>query len=85
MLCNCIEDTEKLIIEKTGDPEAYMHVYYALGEKTTIKPAGMHLFYHEKKKDGTFKQSESKIAIVPTFCPFCGKKYEEDTKEQQST
>lgn len=74
-MCNCIEETTKLIIERTGDPNAYIHCSYSFSN-LEAKPSGLTACYREKKWDGTFKERESKIGIVPTYCPFCGKKYE---------
>ncbi len=78
-MCDCLEKTRLLIVEKTGDPDAYIDVTYNfnnLGQK----PAGMRAHYREKKKDGSFKERETHIGISPTFCPFCGVKYDESGK-----
>ena len=80
-MCDCIEKAEKLIREKVGDPEACIHVTFAI-QDLAQKPAGMHAVYREKKKDGQFKERESRIGIVPTYCPFCGINY--DTKESSN-
>ena len=76
-MCNCIETMEKLISEKTGDPDAYLGVSYNPLDLSE-KPTGMYAMYREKKKDGTFKERETRIGIVPTYCPFCGKKYDDE-------
>jgi len=75
-VCDCIATTEKLIREKTGDPNAWVQTSVSILEKGQEYPSGLMAFYREKRADGRFKLKESRIGIKPTFCPFCGVKYD---------
>lgn len=80
-MCNCIEDFNKVIREKSGDPEGGIKVSYVINTETgkLSGSASMYCQYRDKKKDGTFTKPHDH-PIGGNFCPFCGKNYD-DNKE----
>lgn len=76
-----IEELEKKVKEKTGDPEAGFNADWLGSEE------GRHLMipcmYRSKKgKKGqeTFTKSYKEMMVYATFCPFTGKPLYEDSK-----
>jgi hypothetical protein len=85
MSCNCIKDVQDLIRERYQDPEATINVGFAFGGNTLdVKPSGMGFTYRPKKKDGTYSTKQKEGGLSPSYCPFCGKKYETAAPEAPS-
>lgn len=78
-----IEETERLIQEQTGDPEAGFNASsYWLGEEG--RHLGITAMYRGKKgKKGqeTFTNSYKEILVYAKFCPFTGKPLYDDSHE----
>lgn len=81
-MCNCMNDVNEKIKESTGDPNARVNAIYMLDGNTY--PA-MSYFSRRKKANGDFTVKEYENAILPAFCPFCGKQYNgaKDTKHKK--
>lgn len=79
MACECFNRVKELVRKETGDPRASFNAIFVLNKKGKLvwKP-GIEVFYHKKKKDGTFSKNLSKMDLSYGYCPFCGKKLEED-------
>ena len=96
-MCNCIEETKKLILDNFNETYNFP---YGLAEKTEIDFPNENLLlvgrravktlmiptvitYRENKKDGTPRQNKSsrQINIKCSYCPFCGEKNEEERKD----
>ena len=74
-MCNCYDEVVKKYREETGDPHAGVYGCYSfsLGEVPEIK--AHHRF---RRKDGVLTDRTVTECILPTFCPFCGRKYEKE-------
>lgn len=75
MACNCITKINELLKKQFNDS--------AEMDAGIIAPKGLAIvriqgLYHKVKKDGTYAQKWDTINVLPEYCPFCGKKYEED-------
>lgn len=83
MACDCIRELKEDIIKsgKYGDDIALDNVALifnpAKGTMTNRWPS-LVVKYYEKKKDGTPRKNPSRVNIIPTYCPSCGTKYEEE-------
>ncbi len=73
MKCDCIKEIEKCLEKETGDPNVMLDVTFNI--KGKMYPA-IHYFLRKKRKDGSLGLQQIREIIVPTFCPFCGEKYE---------
>jgi len=77
-MCDCISEVNKVLAERYGDPDAAVSVGFSFKDsQLAVKPCGMEARYHARKKDGTLMTKVTKVSIVPVYCPFCGKKYDE--------
>ena len=73
--CDCLVKVNKLLQEQYDDSEARVVLNLCvLDGKLDVYP-GISAECRQKKKDGTFGKKKT-ISIRPSFCPFCGKKYE---------
>ena len=82
MACDCINDIQNKLRESLGDPEASIDVGFLLNRRTNqmmLVPAGLVLKTRRTKKDGTLMSGKTTVPLTPSFCPFCGTRYE-DTK-----
>ena len=81
MSCTCIEDLNKLVREKYGDPEASLDCGFALdlsqkpGEHQGLDVyPSMSATYRAKSKNGSFGVRKH-VSVRGDYCPFCGKAY----------
>ena len=79
MACDCLNTLRKLIAENTGDPDASVDAAVSFGSKKNNATSWPRLTasYRKKKADGSFSKGNTIMSIKPTFCPFCGKIYED--------
>lgn len=81
-MCNCVEETTKLIMEKTAKQPDVKSVNYALLTSTMTQPqkVGVNVLigYTQLLKNGKEKSKEVSQTIIALYCPFCGKKYDEN-------
>lgn len=73
MSCGCVDDLEKLLIEKYGD--GYLDTTLPVNRSSC--EAITRFTYHRRKKGGGGEVRERTVPVIATYCPFCGKKYEE--------
>lgn len=78
MACNCISKVEQLIKEKTNESGC---LDVGIGVPSGLAMVNIYGMFHKQKKDGTFREKWEKVNIFPEYCPFCGKKYVEEKKE----
>lgn len=80
MSCNCIEETNELLVEKYGEGSgACLKTGYALDNKTNgLRLALSFDFSFRRKTKAGFAKNITTGTVSPTFCPFCGKRYLED-------
>lgn len=81
MACDCYNRVKDLIREKTGDPKASFNGMVVIDKNGARRIPTIEISYRKKKKDGTFCKNLSKMHLTYGYCPFCGKKLEEDDKE----
>ena len=69
-----IEETEKLIREQTGDPEAGFNAgtYWLGGDGRHLGIVAKYRGKKGKKNDETFTASYKEIFVYAKFCPFTG-------------
>lgn len=70
--CDCLTEINERVKEQTGDSEAYIDFAFTMSGKSFPR---IPYNYRKKKRDGTFHAKESEGTIIPTFCPWCGVKY----------
>jgi hypothetical protein len=77
-MCNCIEII-KTKLDKELECDGKVKTNWKLLEDGTLMdfPAGLEFVYHRKKKDGTLETKQRSVSLMPMFCPFCGKPYNE--------
>jgi hypothetical protein len=74
---------QKKLIERTGDPELKLDVSFMMRDidgklgVETAKPQPLRFSYRKKKKTGEFYTKLTKSFVSFSFCPFCGREYDE--------
>ena len=79
MSCDCISKVEKIIKENTNESGC---LDASIGVPSGVLKVNIYGMFHKQKKDGTFREKWEKLNILPEYCPFCGKKYVDDQKEE---
>lgn len=78
MPCNCFEIVNKKLCDKLDDPTGSLNtMWLRAGNKVEEKPA-ITFVYTKRNEDGSRQEKKSEIVVAYEFCPFCGKKYEEE-------
>ena len=77
MACNCIKDIEEKLKAQYGETACVNKGYMSDG---TIR-ALVEGLYHKAKRNGGHEQKWTEVSLLATYCPFCGKPYEEKNKE----
>lgn len=77
MACDCRTKLEKELRENGYHLARLSGLFAFVGNQMQFKPA-IEVVYYKKKKDGSLCKGESTISLSYPFCPFCGKKFEED-------
>ena len=77
MACNCIKDIEEKLKAQYGETACVNKGYMCDG---TIR-AAVEGLYHKTKRNGDHEQKWTEVGLLATYCPFCGKPYEEKKKE----
>jgi hypothetical protein len=72
-MCDCLAKCTVALREKYDDPAAMIDCFTG---HNTMLPYGLCGFYRKKNKDGSYKKNKIRVTIQPTYCPFCGAKYE---------
>lgn len=73
-MCNCIREINKKIKEQTKDDMAFIESVFFINTLSEVPKISFR--YNARKKDGTKRKNKTEQNIIPTFCPFCGVKYE---------
>lgn len=79
MACNCREQITKMVREQVGDPLASLRGMICIGKNGVLhfKPR-VAIMYRKKKKDGSFCKAQSEMELLYEYCPFCGRKFENE-------
>lgn len=77
MACDCRTKIETELRENGYHLAKLNGVYSFVGNQMQFMPM-IEVVYYKNKKDGTLCKRESTISLSYPFCPFCGKKFEED-------
>lgn len=79
MSCGCFEKVQALVREETGDPMARIRGVLSFGDtgKLEFRPS-IEVLARQKLKDGTFTKKQKRIELSYEFCPFCGKRLDDD-------
>lgn len=84
MSCNCIEELNKSLNERLKDEKCIEKPKLKSGYTINFKNGSstqypvIEYIYRKRKKDGRLYEKDFFGNIIPTYCPFCGKKYIED-------
>lgn len=73
-MCNCIREITKKIKEQTKDDMAFIESVFLINTLSEVPKISFK--YNARKKDGTKSKNKTEQILIPTFCPFCGVKYE---------
>ena len=83
MACNCFETVNEKLQEKLEDPTGSLNcVHQLIDNKFVTKPA-VTFVYNKKKPDGSRQQKRTEIEVTYSFCPFCGKNYDEESNGKE--
>lgn len=77
MACNCINNIEERLKAQYGETACVNKGYMSDGTIRAIVEG----LYHKTKRNGDHEQKWTEINLLATYCPFCGKPYEEKKKE----
>ena len=77
MACDCRTKLEKELRENGYHFAKLNGVFAFIGNQIQFMP-GIEVVYYKKEKDGSLCKDVSTISLFYPFCPFCGKKFEED-------
>lgn len=75
--CTCVHKFEVGLRELTKDPEAYLETATSLPPGRSRTYPYIHGMVRKQSRDGTWGKAKPRV-VVPTYCPFCGKRYEEE-------
>jgi len=80
-----IEEVEKLVKEKTGDPKAGFNAssYWLRGDGRHLMIPCLYRGKKGKKGQETFTESYKEIMIYAKFCPFTGLPLYEDSEKSK--
>lgn len=87
--CNCIEDIKARLKEKLSKEKEYegKDINLTIGNTCWLFDGGGKRMYSEVEisypyvtKTGKDRVKKSSVNITYSYCPFCGKKVEEDVK-----
>ena len=94
MTCNCLEEVEeeikKLILKEISDEIGFQKItssrfkhlpFLILDSKVSQKIAMPFIVEYERKAktSGKVRTYKKETNIFPSFCPFCGVKYDEES------
>lgn len=77
MACNCINNIEEKLKTQYGGTACVNKGYMRDGTIRAIVEG----LYHKTKRNGDHEQKWTAVSLLATYCPFCGKPYEEKKKE----
>ena len=75
-MCNCIREINKKIKEQTKDDMAFIESVFLINTLSEVPKISFK--YNARKKDGAKSKKKTEQNLIPTFCSFCGVKYEAD-------
>lgn len=84
MACDCREKIMKMAREQLDDPLANIRGVICFGKDGVVlfKPT-VAIMYRKKKKDGSFCKAQSEMELLYEYCPFCGRKFDEDKENKK--
>ena len=82
MKCDCITKVNEKLRENFDDEKAEVSVALCLDNNVLDAYPALTATYHKKKKDGTYADKKTEVSLRPSYCPFCGIKYEVGEKDE---
>lgn len=84
MACNCFETVNEKIREKSETSNGSLNSVWVLEENKLVEKPAVTFVYNKENKDGSIQKKKTEIEVAYPFCPFCGKKYDEETNEKEN-
>lgn len=78
MNCNCIDEVQKKLIDQTKDPETKLHTGLVIMDNGLESVLQIPFSYRKQTPKGEFYKRKTESYVIPTYCPFCGKKCKKD-------
>lgn len=75
-MCECLDKIKNGVAKEFDAYDVNIEGVIPFNMKVGFLPV-INIFYKTKKKNGELTKKEHKIYAAASFCPFCGKKYEE--------
>lgn len=84
MACDCREQITKMVRKQLDDPLANIRgvICFDKDGVAQFKPT-VAIIYRKKKKDGSFCKRQSEMELSYEYCPFCGRKFEENKENKK--
>jgi hypothetical protein len=77
MACECLSVLEKSFIKDNPEKKnARIYRTIAMDRNMSDSRPLMQVLYQKPTKDGDVTKKVFEIPLIPTYCPFCGVKYE---------
>ena len=77
MACDCIKNIEEKLKSQYGETACVNKGYMSDGTVRVVAEG----LYHKAKRNGGHEQKWTEVSLLATYCPFCGKPYEEPGKK----
>lgn len=85
MNCNCYQELNLKLKEKTGDPSAELETAIIKNGNQLEAFPSINASYRKKKKDGSFDKKETSMNFVANYCPFCGKEIKKQAETPETS
>lgn len=76
-----MEELEKMLRERTGDPEGYFSCGLILQDGVCLKKYMIDFHFRKKKRDGEYTAKVFSVKLIMKFDPFTGARLHSDGEE----
>lgn len=75
-MCGCLDKVEEEVKKQTKDENACVDFALVFGTEARMYPR-ISYSYQKRNKVGVMAKKKYEGTLLPTYCPWCGKKYDE--------